>query len=167
MVNEDLGYVHRPQDFHLVPNIVPMCNVFHEQGFKIILITNQSGISRGYFSEKDFQTLNDFLLRTFSEMGIPITDTYFCPSLDDDHPDRKPNPGLFLRAQREHNIDMARSIAVGDKETDITAAMRAGVGTTVLYCPRSKGKNNTKAGFEVDDLMKIVDIAEKDGLLCS
>jgi D,D-heptose 1,7-bisphosphate phosphatase len=166
VVNEDLGYVHRIQDFHLTPDIVPLCRAFHEQGFEIVLITNQSGISRGYFSEKDFREGNDFLLKTFSDKGILITDTYFCVSQDDDHPDRKPNPGLFLRAQREHSIDMPRSIAVGDKETDITAAARAGVGTTILYCPRPYG-SGTKARFVVSNLIEIVEIGKREGFLCS
>jgi HAD superfamily hydrolase (TIGR01662 family) len=111
--------------------------------------------------------LNDFVLSSFSENGIVITDIYFCPSLDDDHPQRKPNPGMFVKAQKEHSIDMARSVAVGDKETDNTAAIRAGVATTVLNRPESNGKTDTKAGCVVDDLMKIVDIAGKEGMLCS
>lgn len=166
VVNKDLGYVHRIQDFHLIPGILPLCRIFHENGFKVILITNQSGISRGYFSEGDFRELNDFLVKVFSDQDVPITDTYFCASQDDEDPNRKPNQGLFLRAQKEHAIDMAHSIAVGDKETDITAAVRAGVGTTVLYCPRPL-ESNTQASFVVNDLMEIVDIGKREGLLCS
>ena len=99
--------------------------------------------------------MNKFMLRRLSEKGFAIIATYYGPSMEDGHPAGKPKPGMFLKAQRKHMIDMAGSFAVGDKETDIVAAMRAGVGTTVLNYPRPRDRNEIRASFVVKDLWDV------------
>ena len=130
-INVDHGYVHRVEDFELIPGIIELCTRAQQLGYLIIVITNQSGIARGYYTEEDYTRLTQHMLREFAERGISITAVYHCPELSG--PNRKPEPGLFLTAQRQHGIDMAASVSVGDKPRDTEAGQRAGCGRNFLY----------------------------------
>ena len=140
VVNVDSHYVHRPEDFEFMDGIFELCRIGQEQGYTPVIITNQAGIGRGYYSEVDFHALTTWMLARFSEEDVQIGGVYYCPF----HPEhglgqyrresdcRKPNPGMILQAQQELGMDLASSILVGDKESDIEAAMRAGVGMNIL-----------------------------------
>ena len=130
-INADHGYVYRQEDFDFLPGIFELCARAQEKGYLIIVITNQSGIARGFYTEEDYARLTAYMVGQFAERGIRICDVLHCPELSG--PDRKPEPGLFLRAQRKHDIDMAASVSVGDKPRDIEAATRAGCGANFLY----------------------------------
>lgn len=114
VVNVDGGYVHRIEDFQLVPGILELCRRAKEKGYLVIVATNQSGIGRGMFTEEDFSRLTDYMKGVFRNAGAEIADVFHCPSVDDGHPDRKPNPGLFLKACTAHGLDMASCVSVGD-----------------------------------------------------
>lgn len=114
VVNVDGGYVHRIEDFQLVPGILELCRRAKEKGYLVIVVTNQSGIGRGMFTEEDFLRLTDYMKEVFRNAGAEIADVFHCPSVDDGHPDRKPNPGLFLKACTAHGLDMASCVSVGD-----------------------------------------------------
>lgn len=133
VVNVDGGYVHRSEDFLLVPGILELCRKAREKGYLVIVATNQSGIGRGMFTEEDFTRLTEHMKGAFSAAGAEVTDVFHCPSVDDGHPDRKPNPGLFLKAAAAYGLDMAACISVGDRERDIQAAFAAGVGRNFLF----------------------------------
>lgn len=133
VVNVDTGYVHREEDFRLVPGIVELCRRAREKGYLVIVVTNQSGIGRGMFAEEDFARLTEHMKGVFSSAGAEIADVFHCPSVDDGHPDRKPNPGLFLKAAAAHGLNMAACVSVGDRERDIRAAVAAGVGRNFLF----------------------------------
>ena len=135
VVNKEIDYVWRIEDFNFVDNIFKLCKKFQTAGYKIFIITNQSGISREYYSEKDFLNLTDWMLSRFLENGIDISKVYYCPH----HPDiscpcncRKPNPGLIKQAEMEFDIDLSNSILIGDNISDIMAGKNAGVGTNIL-----------------------------------
>lgn len=130
-INVDYGYVYQADKFDLIDGIIDVCRVAQEKGYLIIVITNQSGIARGYYTESDFHAITQYMKDVFQKHGIHITDVFHCPDLTGE--DRKPNPGLFLKAQQKYNIDMAASISIGDKERDITAAKKAGVSRNFLY----------------------------------
>lgn len=130
-INVDHGYVYRVEDFEFIPGIFPLCARAQELGYLIIIITNQSGIARGYYTEQDYAQLTRHMLRGFEERGIRITAVLHCPELSG--PDRKPEPGLFLAAQRRYGLDMAASLSVGDKARDVEAAQRAGCGKNFLF----------------------------------
>lgn len=130
-INVDHGYVSRIADFEFIPGIFDLCARAHELGYLIIIITNQSGIARGYYTEDDYRRLTEHMVAEFAARGIAIADVLHCPLLDG--PMRKPEPGLFLLAQQKHGIDMAASISVGDKPRDIEAAQRAGCGRNFLF----------------------------------
>jgi D-glycero-D-manno-heptose 1,7-bisphosphate phosphatase len=140
VVNRELGYVHRPEDFHFIDGVFAACRKMRQAGFRLFIITNQAGIARGYYSEADYNQLTQWMLNEFSKHGIEIDDVYYCPH----HPVhgigcyrrhcdcRKPAPGMIVRAAKEHSLDLQRSILVGDKATDIEAGRSAGVGHCVL-----------------------------------
>ena len=132
-INEDDHFVHRIEDFRFIDGIFDLCRRAAADGFLLIVVTNQSGIERGYFTDDDFQRLTRWMIGRFADEGIPIADVFYCPSLSGD--DRKPNPGMFEKAAKKWNVDLSRSFSLGDKERDVEAAIRAGVGTNVLLAP--------------------------------
>ncbi len=133
VINFDYGYVHKITHFDFRPEIFEICKVALDYKYKIIIITNQSGIGRKLFSEKDFLLLNQFMIREFNKKSIKISGTYYCPY----HPSegkgkylkdsffRKPNPGMILKASKDFDIDLKESIMIGDKDSDYEASRRA------------------------------------------
>jgi len=140
VINVDRGHVYRREFFEFVPGIFELCFAAQQLDYLLVVVTNQAGIARGYYSEADFNELSTWMMDHFMERKIHITRLYYCPSHPDfgkgkykcDSPDRKPNPGMLLRAQSELNLDLASSILVGDKFSDIQAGCAAGVGTRIL-----------------------------------
>ena len=129
-INVDYGYVHEKEKFEFLPGAIEFCRKAQDKGYALIVITNQSGIARGMFTERDYQALTRHMKREFRKAGVRITAAYHCPKLEG--PDRKPAPGLFLKAQRRYGIDMAESVSVGDKPRDVEAGKAAGVGRNYM-----------------------------------
>ena len=134
-INVDYGYVYQIEKFQIIDGIFELCQKAQEKGYLIIVITNQSGIERNYYTLEDFKNLTNHMIKIFKEQNIQIHDVFYCPSLNS--PDRKPNPGMFLKAKEKYNIDMNASISVGDKTTDIQAAEKAGVGKNFLLIEKT------------------------------
>lgn len=135
VVNVEKNYLHKIEDFELVEGILEVCRTYQEQGYRIIIVTNQSGISRGYYTEDDFALLSDWMVDYFKGFGITISRIYHCPhheSIDGTCECRKPEPGMFLQAQKEFGLDMPHSVMIGDNERDIEASLKAGVGENIL-----------------------------------
>ena len=130
-VNVDYGYVFKPDDFHLISGVIDFCKKAPELGYLIIVITNQSGIARGYYTVADYEQCTRYMIEQFKKEGVNLTDVFYCPDLSG--PDRKPECGLFLKARDKYHIDMAESVSVGDKDRDIAAAKKAGVGRNFLF----------------------------------
>jgi D-glycero-D-manno-heptose 1,7-bisphosphate phosphatase len=149
VVNADAGYVHRIDQFEFIDGIFDLCTAAVAQGFDIVIVTNQSGIGRGLYTERDFQHLTQWMRERFAERGAPIRAVYYCPSHPKhgvgrykiDSPDRKPGPGMLLKARDELGVDLSRSVLVGDRETDMVAALRAGVPDRCLYVPASNDEH--------------------------
>ena len=136
VLNEDQGYVHRWEDFRWIPGAKEAVAAFNRAGWLVIVVTNQSGIGRGYYTEDEMHALHGRMQAALAEAGARIDAFYWAPHHPEaaveayrhpDPPDRKPNPGMILRALAEWPIDPARSILVGDKPSDLEAARRAGV----------------------------------------
>ena len=140
-INVDYGYVYQPEKFELIDGIVELCQKAQEKGYIIIVITNQSGIARGYYTEEDYKILEQYMINKFSELGIKITDVFHCPELSGER--RKPECGMFLEAQQKYNINMETSVSIGDKQRDLEAGKKAGVGKNLLF------ENNFKELMEV------------------
>ena len=130
-INVDRAYVHAKDDFTFIDGVFEFCRMAQEKGYLIIVITNQSGIARGYYSEADYKELTDWMVGEFSKRGIAIADVFHCPELSG--PDRKPEPGMFLKARDKYSIDMSASVNIGDKPRDVEAGERAGVGVNMLF----------------------------------
>jgi D-glycero-D-manno-heptose 1,7-bisphosphate phosphatase len=143
VINHDFGFVSRIADCRFIDGIFELARAFAARGFIIAIVTNQSGIGRGYYSEADFLELTGWMRSEFMRRGVEIAATYHCP----DHPThgigrhrretpwRKPGPGMFLQAAADLSLDLARSWTIGDKQSDIAAGRAAGVGTLVLLDP--------------------------------
>lgn len=133
VINKEVNYLHKIEDFEFINGIFEACLHFQNIGFSIIIITNQSGIARGYYSEDDYQLITQWMLTQFEDKGITILDILHCPHGTDSTCDcRKPQPGLLLKAKSKHNVDMQKSWMIGDKERDIQAANAAGIQNTIL-----------------------------------
>lgn len=140
VINVDHGYVYLSEDFEVVPGIVPLLRTARSLGFLLIVVTNQSGLARGMFGKDDYCAIERHMRDVLEAQGATLAGVYHCPH----HPDgtvpelavacncRKPNPGMILRAAADHDIDLSRSIMVGDKESDTEAARAAGIATTFL-----------------------------------
>jgi D-glycero-D-manno-heptose 1,7-bisphosphate phosphatase len=136
VLNVDHGYVHRWEDFDWIPGAKEAVRRFNAAGWLVIVITNQSGIGRGYYTEDEMHALHERMQAALAEAGARIDAFYYCPQHPEaaqeayrhpDPPDRKPNPGMLLKALAEWPVDRERSVMVGDKPADLEAALRAGV----------------------------------------
>jgi D-glycero-D-manno-heptose 1,7-bisphosphate phosphatase len=156
VINVDHGYVHSPADFEFVPGVFDTARVAIELGYLVIVVTNQAGIARGHYGVAEFEALTRWMCERFAAEGAPIAAVYYCPYHADgrgawrvaDHPDRKPNPGMLLRAIREHSLDPRQSVLLGDQLSDVEAARRANLRAAALL---AYGK--APAGTEADAIV--------------
>tara|TARA_B110000003_G_C16613186_1_gene520236 strand:- start:1057 stop:1575 length:519 start_codon:yes stop_codon:yes gene_type:complete len=149
IINKDVGYLYKISDFEFTDGIFEVCKYFNQIGYKIIIITNQSGIHRKYFTLSDFQVLSNWLLEQFKEKNINILDIFFCPHGPNTNCNcRKPKPGMILEASVKYNIDLKNSWMIGDKEKDIEAANNAGIKKTILIqSSYTSGEKTSKATY--------------------
>lgn len=143
VINHDDGYTSRVQDFKFIDGIFDLCRAAVRSGYMLIVVTNQAGIGRGYYTEQEFAELTAWMCEQFRLEDAPIMDVFFCPY----HPlhgkdaykkesfDRKPNPGMILRAAQKYRISLHRSIMVGDKDSDMRAAASAGIAVRCQFIP--------------------------------
>lgn len=133
----DGKYVERMEDFHLQQEFFEALAVVQRKKYAAVIVTNQRGVALGRMSMDTVRELHDYVEKEAQKLGLALTDVYVCPHDDDDHPHRKPNPGMLLDAARKHNLDLSRSWMVGDSEKDVLAGQRAGC-RTVLVAHSSK-----------------------------
>ena len=133
VINKEVNYLHKITDFKFIKGIFEACQNFQQNNYQIIIVTNQSGIARGFYSEDDYLKVTDWMLRQFIKKDIYILDVFHCPhSPNHNCKCRKPNPGMIIDAFEKHNIDLKQSWMIGDKEADIMAANAAGISKTIL-----------------------------------
>lgn len=147
VINVDHGYVHTPENFQFIEGIFDLVAAANRADYLVVVVTNQAGIGRGYYSEAQFHELTCWMRSRFAEQGGKIDGVYFCPY----HPEhgigpyrrksefRKPAPGMLLQAQSELGIDLQQSILIGDKLSDMAAGRSAGVGTLLYFCGEHVG----------------------------
>jgi D-glycero-D-manno-heptose 1,7-bisphosphate phosphatase len=140
VINEDRAYVHRIQDLEFIPGSIDALRALRTAGFLLVVITNQSGIARGLFSEADYHILDAHMRRCLSDAGVTLDSVQYCPHLPDaeieqyrrDCECRKPRAGMIRTAATLLDIDLAKSILIGDRRSDIEAGRAAGVGRCFL-----------------------------------
>lgn len=140
VINEERHYVHRIEEFVLLPGVPEGLALLRNAGYRLVVITNQAGIARGFYDVPALERLHRHLRDLLAEHGVELDAIYFCPH----HPQgsvpamtvececRKPAPGMLLQAARELDLDLAGSVLIGDKLSDIQAGVRAGVGRTAI-----------------------------------
>jgi len=145
IINIDIGDIYRNEDFIFTRNIFTLCKYAQERGFELIIMTNQTGVAREVFTEDDVQVLHTWVKQQFEDRGINILDIYYCTEYDS--PDRKPEPGLFIKAIIQHDIDVTKSIMIGDKVSD-----RINMPGLRSFIIKSK---YTKTGYDIETLLDL------------
>ncbi len=139
VINVDKHHLYKIEDCEFINGIFDICSEAKSQGYLLIVVTNQAGIAKGIYTEDDYFKLKDYIHEEFKKQGCPIDAEYYCPYHTDaviekykkDSFDRKPNPGMILKAQKDFNIDLSESILIGDKESDIEAGKNAKIGKLI------------------------------------
>src|SRR5690242_15290253 len=135
VINHEAGYLHCSEDVRFVDGIFSLCRTAAGLGYRLIVVTNQSGIARGYYTELDFELLMTWMRSALAAEGITLDAVYHCPFHPEhgvgrykrEHEDRKPGTGMLRRGARELGIELAESVMVGDRCSDIAAANAAGL----------------------------------------
>jgi len=154
VINKEINYLYKIEEFEFIDGVFEACKYLINLNYQIIIVTNQSGIARGYYSERDYQILNTWMLAQFKKNNIIIFDIFHCPHLPDSNCNcRKPKPGMFLEAKYKHNIDMKKSWLIGDKEVDIISANNSGISNTILVRSGHKiNELNSNAKYILDSI---------------
>ena len=172
VINLDKAYVHTWDEFEFVPGAVSAMKALKDAGYALVVITNQSGIARGKYTQAQFHELTDKMKAALAEAGAAVDAVYHCPH----HPSgkvaefardcdcRKPEPGMILQAVKDLNLSLADSILVGDKPSDIEAARKAGVGRAYIVASDNEESTGDLAGADggFDDLCSCVAALLKD-----
>ena len=148
VVNEEVGYLHRAEEVRFVEGIFSLCRTAAGLGYRLIVVTNQAGIARGYYTEEDFEALTEFMRGELRGEGIALDAVYCCPfhpehgvgKYKQEHEDRKPGTGMLRRGVREFGVDLSESVMVGDRCSDVGAANAAGLRQMFLISGTEVGK---------------------------
>lgn len=156
----DVDYCGDPKKVEVFPGAAEALRRLKADGYKLVVITNQSGVGRGYFTEEDYRKVEAQFVR---QLGDGLLDgSYHCPDMPGTNSmRRKPAPGMVLEAERDHHLDLSRSWFVGDKASDIECGRNAGVRTILMQTGYGAGETNCGADFVARDLTHVVDIILK------
>lgn len=163
VINEEVSYLIRKEDVRFVPGIVSLCQAARSLGYHIFVVTNQTGIGRGFYTEADFHALMDWMQSELAREGVHFDRVYFSPWHPEhahgiykrEHEDRKPGTGMLRRAAADFGVSLTDSVLIGDRCSDIAAANSAGLrqafliaGTEAAPCPGSYQPITTLAEAE-------------------
>lgn len=149
-INKEVNYLYKVEEFEFIPGTQEAIKIFHELGYKVIVITNQAGVARGYYKEDDIKILHAHIQKLLKKEDTYIDGYYYCPH----HPDgiekeysykcecRKPEIGMIKQVMKDFNVDLPSSIFIGDKEIDIETGKKAGIGKKYLV----------RSGHNVDEI---------------
>ena len=165
-INKDYGYVYKPERFTFLPQAIRGMKKMQELGYLLIVVTNQSGIARGYYSEQDFMKLQRHMLSLLSKKGITITKTYHCPhGTEAGCGCRKPKPSMIKKAGKRFNINLKKSFIIGDKTADIMTGKNASCITILVRTGKAgkDGQYDIQPDFTVNNLYEAAAIMERQG----
>jgi len=166
VINTDFGYVNKWSDFKLIKGTLEALQLLTKHNFNIIILTNQAGIAKGFYTENDFKKLTNKFHIFCMQNDIKILDTLFCPHHKDgivkeyakDCDNRKPKSGMFFRASALHKVELTKAIMVGDNITDIIGSTNAGINNNFIVNSDYKNfKFNNKINFKIkENLFEVV-----------
>ncbi|MGL4671900.1 D-glycero-beta-D-manno-heptose 1,7-bisphosphate 7-phosphatase [Cetobacterium sp.] len=168
-INVEKSYLHKWEDFEFEKNVIDGLKELKKMGYEFIVVTNQSGIARGYYSEDDLKALNNEMVKELKKHDIDILECYYCPH----HPEkgldqykkncdcRKPNPGMLLEGIKKYNVDIGNSFMIGDKKSDLEAGKKAGLKSILILTGYGKNieddvKKEYLIGKDLLDISKII-----------
>lgn len=164
VINEEIGYLAYKEDVQFISGIFDLCRRAKELDYVTVVVTNQSGIARGLYSEDQFLELMEWMKEQFTLHQASLDAIYYCPYHPEhgvgiykkDSEDRKPNPGMIIRAQHDLDLDLNASILVGDRCIDVQAGISAGVGRVFQFNPTGQ---SVVCDFEYKELKRLLDLA--------
>ena len=163
VINVDHGYVVKKDDFQLIPGSAELINKATRAGYLAIVVTNQAGIGRGYYTEQDFAEISDYMVRTLYESGAEISAIYHCPyhpthgigGYKKDSFDRKPNPGMLCKAERDFQLNLGECLLIGDNVSDIEAGIRAKIGRSFILNLKGTASALPEGAVRVEQLCEV------------
>jgi D-glycero-D-manno-heptose 1,7-bisphosphate phosphatase len=164
-LNVEANYLHKPEEVVLIPGTPEALARVNALGIPVIVVANQAGIGRGMYGWEDFRAVTERIAELLALAGAHVEGTYASPHHEKgvgeyavaDHPDRKPNPGMLLRAAQEHGIDLSRSWMVGDKSIDVEAGRNAGCRTALVKTGYGAKEDSCGADLVAEDLAHAID----------
>ena len=158
IINVVHSYVYRQENFEFCEGVFETLQHFLSLDYQLFIVTNQSGIGRGYYSEDDFEKLTSWMLKEFTLNGIKITKVYHCPHSPDEGCEcRKPKTAMFEKAKKEFEVDMQNSWMIGDKPSDIQAGINANILNTIFI----NTSTCKEASYSVKSILDTIDIIKK------
>lgn len=165
VLNYDKGYTHIFNSNEIIPGSVEVIKFANQKNYKVIIITNQSGIGRGLYSEIEFHIYMDKMMRFFNENGATINDYYFAPYYKFSQVEkyrqgkefRKPECGMILSARDKYNLNLSKSILIGDKQSDIDAGLKSGIANLFLFNENHDNKLCNAKYLSIQKLTSVMD----------
>ncbi len=159
VINVEKDYLYKIEDFEFIDGIIDLCKYYESNGYVILVVTNQSGIARNYYTQADFSLLTYWMIEKFASYGVSISQVYHCPhypSISGECNCRKPKSGMLLEAAKHFDIDFKNSIIIGDKERDIEAGLNVGITESYLFNKDKTIKESkaTRIVSKLDDIWK-------------
>ena len=158
-INVDKDYLYKKEDWEFIDGVVDGLQILQNLGYKLIVISNQSGIARGYYTREDADKIFEYMVNELKKYGVIIDKYYYCPHIGNDCNCRKPKLGLFYQAQKDFDIDFSKSYAIGDKIRDLAICEKEQVkGFLLDMVPEIESKNIRKC----KNLYEAVNLIKKD-----
>lgn len=160
VINVEKNYLYKIEEFEFIDGVFESFKHLQALGYKLVIITNQSGVSRGYYTKKDFDILTKWMVEKFKENGVKIDGVFLCPHGPNDNCNcRKPKIGMIDEAKKLFKIDLQNSWLIGDKDSDIQTAINANIKNSVQVRSGHKfDENLSKADYIIDSIKDIVNI---------
>jgi len=153
VINEDIEYLHEPEKFKLCPNVIEGLKKLQENGFRLVVVTNQAGMGQGYFKKEDFYKVNREMFKQIGPYGIKFSKIYYCGhNVSENCNCQKPKTGMINQAKKDLNIDMENSFIIGDNNSDILCGKNSGLKTIGVLTGQSQSFDN--ADFVAKDLVE-------------